>query len=53
MAQKKKTKACTICGKPSIPGLLPLSGKCQYHWDVGAYGKAWADRCASQKKQIK
>lgn len=34
---------CTVCGKPGIPGLVAGAGKCQYHWNVGAYGQAWAD----------
>lgn len=40
---------CTKCGKPGIPGLIQGAGKCQYHWNVGAYGQAWADRVAEQK----
>jgi hypothetical protein len=39
MAQK-----CTVCGKPSIPGLIAGCGKCQYHWNVGVFGKEWADK---------
>lgn len=35
----------TECGKPGIPGLIKGAGKCQYHWNVGAYGKEWADKC--------
>ena len=41
---------CTICGKPSIPGLKPGHGKCQYHWDVGVWGKSWADKMEQEKK---
>lgn len=40
---------CTKCGKPGIPGLIQGAGKCQYHWNVGAYGQAWADRVEEQK----
>lgn len=35
---------CTICGVHGIPGLLPGAGKCQYHWNVGAFGQEWADK---------
>lgn len=34
---------CTLCGKPGIPGLISGAGKCQYHYNVGQFGKAWAD----------
>jgi hypothetical protein len=34
---------CTLCDKPSIPGLKPGQGKCQYHWNTGVWGKEWAD----------
>lgn len=34
---------CTKCGKPGIPGLIDGAGKCQYHWNEGVWGKAWAD----------
>lgn len=34
---------CTECGLPGIPGLVAGAGKCQYHWNVGQYGQAWAD----------
>lgn len=46
---------CTVCGKPGIPGLLKGCGKCQYHYNVGQFGKDWADRCRegeSMKNQI-
>ena len=46
MARQK----CTECDKPSIPGMVKGAGECQYHWDTGAYGKAWADRCALQAR---
>ncbi len=39
---------CTICGAPGIPGLYKGSGKCQYHWNVGAFGKARADEIKAQ-----
>ena len=37
------TNTCTVCGKPSIPGLHRGSGKCQYHWNAMLWGKEWAD----------
>lgn len=40
---------CTICGKPGIPGLIRGAGKCQYHWNVGAYGQEWADECEARQ----
>lgn len=41
-----KRQLCTInnCPETSIPGMQPGCGKCQYHWNVGAYGVDWADR---------
>jgi hypothetical protein len=38
-----KAQKCTLCDKPSIPGLVRGRGKCQYHWNVGVWGKEWAD----------
>ncbi|CAB5514476.1 hypothetical protein ACOTHJ_15885 [Achromobacter xylosoxidans] len=35
---------CTLCGKPGIPGLIAGAGKCQYHYNVGQFGREWADR---------
>jgi hypothetical protein len=35
---------CTICGRPSVPGLIRGHGKCQHHWNVGVFGAEWADR---------
>lgn len=29
---------CTLCERPSIPGLVQGGGKCQAHWDHGAHG---------------
>lgn len=43
-----KYNPCTLCGKPGIPGLIRGSGKCQYHWNAGTFGKAWADKCAAE-----
>jgi hypothetical protein len=40
---------CTICLKPGIPGLRKGAGKCQYHWNVGAYGQLWADQVEADK----
>ena len=42
---------CTLCGAKSIPGLKKDNGKCQYHWNVGAFGKEWADKVAATKKK--
>lgn len=39
---------CTKCGKPGIPGLVKGQGKCQYHWNVGAYGQAWANKVRAE-----
>jgi hypothetical protein len=41
-------KKCVHCDKPSIPGLKPGPGLCQYHWNVAAYGREWADDVARQ-----
>lgn len=41
---------CTLCGRPSIPGLLRGAGKCQYHYNVGQFGKDWADKCAATRE---
>ncbi len=36
-------KKCQKCEKPSLKGLkIPL---CQYHYNVLACGKTWADYC--------
>lgn len=29
---------CTLCGAVGIPGLIRGAGKCQAHWNNGAYG---------------
>lgn len=39
-----KKQVCTECGKPSIPGLIKGKGKCAYHWNVGVWGKPWAEK---------
>lgn len=39
----KVNNACTLCGKPGIPGLIRGAGKCQYHWNLGVYGPEAAD----------
>lgn len=41
---------CTKCGKPGIPGLINGAGKCQYHWNVGAFGQAWADQIEQERR---
>lgn len=38
------TTKCSICGADSIPGMYRLGGKCQYHYNVGQFGKEWADK---------
>lgn len=38
MNRTVKNNPCTICGKPGIPGLIRGSGKCQAHWNAGAFG---------------
>lgn len=38
-----KTQSCTLCKERSIPGLIRGAGKCQYHWNLALWGKAWAD----------
>jgi hypothetical protein len=47
------TNKCTICGKPSIPGLRPGNGKCQYHWNEGCFGKPWADKIEEEHNNNK
>ena len=37
------SQSCTLCRKPSLPGLVRGAGKCLYHWSAGVWGKAWAD----------
>jgi hypothetical protein len=37
-------KKCCQCDKPSIPGLAPTQGLCQYHWNVHAFGLEWANK---------
>lgn len=48
-----KKQKCTIkgYGKDSIPGLIRGHGKCQYHYDVGQFGKDWADHCERERKK--
>lgn len=47
--KKGESRRCTLCGSRSIPGLLAGHGKCQYHYNVGQYGKAWADYVEANK----
>lgn len=42
---------CTLCNKDSIPGLLKGHGKCQYHYNLGQFGKDWADYVEDLKAQ--
>ena len=48
-----RKQSCTIqgCTKPSIPGLVRGHGKCQYHWNVGCFGQAWADECEARAEK--
>jgi len=48
---KTAKNTCTICKKPSIPGLFKGAGKCQYHWNEGVWGKAWADNVESTERR--
>ncbi len=43
MKTKGSAQKCTVCGRRSVPGLLAGAGKCQYHYNVGQFGKSWAD----------
>lgn len=43
-------QVCTECGEPSIPGLARGAGKCQYHWNAGVWGKAWADKVRADEQ---
>ena len=42
---------CSICGARGIPGLIIGAGKCQAHWNLGAFGtpleETWNRPCAS------
>ena len=40
---RSQQNPCTKCPEPSIPGLIPGAGKCQYHWNAGVWGEAWAE----------
>lgn len=44
---------CTECDKPSLPGFVPGTGKCQYHWNVQAYGKEWADKVKADSESAR
>ena len=46
---KGQAQKCTICGKRSVPGLRAGEGKCQYHYNVGQFGTAWADYVRANK----
>lgn len=46
-----KPQQCTICGAKTIPGLIRGAGKCQYHYNVGQFGKEWADQVEKLKKE--
>ena len=39
-----KKQKCTDCEKDSIKGMTFGNGKCQYHWNIIAFGKEWADK---------
>ena len=38
-------KTCQLCGKPSIPGLKPGIGLCQFHFNAQGLGPRWAVTC--------
>lgn len=45
----KQPKTCRNCPRPSLPGLSqPV---CSYHWNLGNWGKEWADRAEAEKRQ--
>lgn len=46
------TKKNCYCGRPSIPGLKPGAAVCQYHYNVGQFGKEWADKCQDAMRFI-
>jgi hypothetical protein len=48
-----KQQVCTLCEKPSISGLIRGRGKCQYHWNLGCWGKDWADKVRQDQKTEK
>lgn len=41
---------CAICGKDGIPGLPRGAGRCQYHYNVAAFGKEWANKVEAGRK---
>jgi hypothetical protein len=47
-----KVQKCTECDKRSLPGLKAGKGKCQYHWNVGVWGKQWADRVLAEVRDF-
>lgn len=48
----KTKQTCTECSRPAIPGLQKGKGKCQYHWNVGAFGKDWADKVLKELRDF-
>lgn len=49
MSKHTLAQPCTKCGKPSIPGLIRGAGKCQFHWNEGVWGTAWALKCEEDR----
>ena len=50
LKKRRTNNLCTICGADGIPGLIKGAGKCQYHWDLGAFSKEAAD--SARRRQI-
>jgi hypothetical protein len=42
---------CTLCDRPSVPGLIRGAGKCQHHYNVGQFGRDHADLIAATSVQ--
>jgi len=53
MARTKKICRELNCGQPSIPGLVTGVGLCQFHWDSGNWGLAWAAKCNPEHSEAK
>jgi hypothetical protein len=47
----RKTQPCIVCGKLSLPGFAKGTGKCQYHWNIQAFGKEWADEVVKRESE--
>ena len=51
--ENMKTQKCTECNERSLPGIKKGHGKCQYHWDMGVWGKKWADQVRDAERSKK